>query len=222
MPKLIDHLPVSLGFVRVIDEQMRAYYDRRASEYDDWWLGTGLFEKRNRPGWSEEVEQLADALRALPPARTLDVACGTGFLTRHLSGEVVALDQSAEMVRIAGERMPGVRVLQGDAVPLPFADADFDRLVTAHFYGHLLPDERAAFLEEARRVCAQFVVIDSAKREDVDAEEWQERVLNDGSRHRVYKRFFVATDLALELGGGTVLHDGRWFVAVAVPGTYAG
>lgn len=199
---------------------MRAYYDHRASEYDDWWLGTGLFEKRNRPGWSEEVEQLANTLRALPPARTLDVACGTGFLTRYLQGEVVAIDQSAEMARIAGARMPDVRVLQGDAVPLPFADADFDRLVTAHFYGHLLPDERAAFVEEARRVGRQLVVVDSAKREDVDAEEWQERVLNDGSRHRVYKRFFVAADLALELGGGTVLHDGRWFVAVAAPGTY--
>lgn len=203
--------------MEVVDEQMRAYYDRRASEYDDWWLGTGLFEKRNRPGWSEEVRQLADTLRALPAVRTLDVACGTGFLTRYLPGEVVAIDQSAEMARIAGEGMPDVHVLQGDAVPLSFADADFDRLVTSHFYGHLLPDERAAFLEEARRVSAQLVVVDSAKREDVDAEEWQERVLNDGSRHRVYKRFFVATDLALELGGGTVLHDGRWFVAVAAP-----
>jgi hypothetical protein len=61
------------------------------------------------------------------------------------------------------------------------------------------------------------VVVDSAKREDVDAEEWQERILNGGSRHRVYKRFFVAADLARELGGGTVMHDGRWFVAVAAP-----
>jgi ubiquinone/menaquinone biosynthesis C-methylase UbiE len=208
--------------VEVVDEQMRSYYNSRASEYDDWWLGTGLFEKRNRPGWSKEVEQLVDALRALPPAHTLDVACGTGFLTRHLQGKVVALDQSAEMVSIATARMPDVRVIQGDAVPLPFADANFDRLVTSHFYGHLLPDEREAFIEEARRVSAQLVVVDSAKREDVNAEEWQERVLNDGSRHRVYKRFFVATDLALELGGSTVLHDGRWFVAVAAPGTYAG
>jgi demethylmenaquinone methyltransferase/2-methoxy-6-polyprenyl-1,4-benzoquinol methylase len=201
--------------VEVIDEQMRAYYDRRASEYDDWWLGEGLFERRKRPGWSEEVEQLADTLRALPQARTLDVACGTGFLTRYLPGEVVAIDQSAEMARIAGARMPDVPVIQGDAVPLPFTDAEFDRLVTAHFYGHLLPDERAAFLEEARRVGTQLVVVDSAKREDVDAEEWQERALNDGSRHRVYKRFFTALDLASELGGGTVLHDGRWFVVVA-------
>ena len=46
--------------MEVVDDRMRAYYDRRASEYDDWWLGTGLFEKRDRPGWSEEVEKLAD------------------------------------------------------------------------------------------------------------------------------------------------------------------
>lgn len=84
---------------------MRAYYDRRASEYDDWWLGTGLFEKRNRPGWAEEVKQLAAVLRALPPVRTLDVACGTGFLTRHLQGEVVALDQSAEMAQRFSKRL---------------------------------------------------------------------------------------------------------------------
>jgi ubiquinone/menaquinone biosynthesis C-methylase UbiE len=201
--------------MEVVGEQMRAYYDRRASEYDDWWLGTGLFEGRHRPGWSEEVRRLADVLGALPAARTLDVACGTGFLTQHLSGEVVAIDQSAEMARIAGARMPDVRVLQGDAVPLPFADAEFDRLITSNFYGHLLPDERVAFLEEARRVSGQLVVVDAAKRDDVDPEEWQERVLNDGSQHRVYKRFFTAPELVTEIGGGTVLHDGHWFVIVA-------
>jgi ubiquinone/menaquinone biosynthesis C-methylase UbiE len=39
-------------------------------------------------------------LAALPPARTLDVACGTGFLTRHLRGDLTAIDQSDEMVAI--------------------------------------------------------------------------------------------------------------------------
>jgi hypothetical protein len=29
---------------------MRAYYDQRARECDDWWLGTGLFKRRHRPG----------------------------------------------------------------------------------------------------------------------------------------------------------------------------
>ena len=40
-------------------------------------------------------------------------------------------------------------------------------------------------------------------------------MLNDGSRHTVYKRFFEPDELVAELGGGTVLHAGRWFVAVS-------
>jgi ubiquinone/menaquinone biosynthesis C-methylase UbiE len=200
---------------RVVDDDMRRYYDQRAHEYDDWWLGTGLFAGRARPGWSEEVDELVALVGGLPPARTLDVACGTGLLTRHLPGEVVALDQSESMVAVAAERMPGVRVVQGDAVPLPFGDGEFERVFTSHFYGHLLPGQRERFVEEARRVGGELVVVDSALREDVPPEEHQQRVLNDGSRHTVYKRFFEPAELAAELGGGTVLHSGRWFVAVA-------
>ena len=194
---------------------MRRYYDRRAHEYDDWWVGRGVFAGRPRPGWSEEVGELVSVIRALPPARTLDVACGTGFLTQHLPGEVVGLDQSEAMVAVASERMPDVRVVQGDAVPLPFADGEFQRVFTSHFYGHLLPEEREPFLLEARRVAAELVVVDAALREDVPPEEHQQRVLNDGSRHTVYKRFLAPEELAAELGGGRVLHAGRWFVAVA-------
>jgi demethylmenaquinone methyltransferase/2-methoxy-6-polyprenyl-1,4-benzoquinol methylase len=200
---------------RIVDQAMRGYYDARAVEYDDWWLGTGLFAKRDRPGWDDEVERLVDAIRALHPVRTLDVACGTGFLTRELPGDVVALDQSASMVEVAAARMPHARVVQGDAVPLPFADAEFGRVFTSHFYGHLLPDERELFLAEARRVGREVVIADAALRDGVEPEQWQERVLNDGSRHRVYKRFFTGAGLAEELGRAEIVHEGRWFVLVA-------
>jgi SAM-dependent methyltransferase len=194
---------------------VRVYYEQRAREYDDWWLGTGLFADRDRPGWGEEVAELVAVLSSLPPCRCLDVACGTGFLTRHLRGDVTALDQSGSMVAIARERLPGAAVVHADALPLPFADGAFDRVVTGHFCGHLLEDERAAFVADARRVAPELVVVDSALRDDVHAQQWQERVLRDGSRHRVYKRFFTGPGLAAELGAGRILHDGRWFVAVA-------
>ncbi len=193
---------------------MRAYYERRAEEYDDWWLGTGLFAKHERPGWDEEVDVLVGLIADLKSARVLDVACGTGFLTRHLEGDITGLDQSQAMLRVAAQRVPKVRFVRGDASSLPFADAEFDRVLTSHFYGHLLPGEREAFVDEARRVAGELVVVDSALRADVNREEWQQRVLNDGSRHRVYKRFFEGEKLAQELGGGEVLHDGRWFVVV--------
>ena len=42
-------------------------------------------------------------------------------------------------------------------------------------------------------------------------------MLNDGSAFQVYKRYFDADALAGELGGGTVLHAGEWFVIVSSP-----
>jgi len=193
---------------------MRAYYERRAPEYDTWWLGTGLFAQRDRPGWDVEREELCRVLAALAPARTIDVACGTGFLSRWLPGELTLLDQSLAMVAIAAGRLPEATAVQGEAVPLPFADGGFERVFTAHFYGHLLADERARFLAEARRVGGELVIVDSALRPGAPAEEWQDRVLGDGSRTRVYKRWFTADGLAQELGGGDVLLDGDWFVVV--------
>jgi ubiquinone/menaquinone biosynthesis C-methylase UbiE len=196
------------------DDQMRAHFDQRAAEYDDWWLGTGSFAERERPGWSEEVEQLIGVVRALPPARVLDVACGTGFLSQHLRGELVALDQSARMVEIAAARMPHARVLQADAAPLPFGDGEFDRVFTSHFLHHLSADQRAAFITDARRVGRELVVVEDVHRADAPAEEWHERAPSDGSRHRMDRHSFTAAELISELGTGRVLHEGRWFVVV--------
>ena len=194
---------------------MKQYYDHRAPEYDDWYLGVGRFAQRDRPGWEEDLNELQDDVAALASARTLDVACGTGFLTRHLRGEIIALDQSERMLEVAAQRVPDAVFVSGDALALPFADGSFDRLFTGHFYGHLQDRDREAFLAEAHRVASELVIVDSARRPDHEPEEWQERVLNDGSRYEVYKRFFDPEALAQELGGGTVLHASRWFVMVS-------
>jgi ubiquinone/menaquinone biosynthesis C-methylase UbiE len=197
---------------------VKAYYEARASEYDYRVYGTGLFAERDRPDWHAERERLQDALAALPPARTLDVACGTGWMTQHLPGEIVGIDASESMLEIARKRVPAGRFLVGDALLLPFEDRSFDRLVTGHFYGHLEEPERSQFLGEARRVAGELVVVDSALHDGVEPEERQERVLNDGSRWDVFKRYFTGEELAAELGGVEVLFAGNWFVAVRSAG----
>ena len=193
---------------------MRDYYEQRAPEYDDWWRGTGLFEARERAGWDEDVAALQAALAALPPARTLDVACGTGFLSRHLPGELTGLDQSASMLEVAASRMPSATFVQGDALAPPFAPGSFERVHAGHFYGHLTQEQRGAFLDAARGLAGELVITDSALRPGAEDEAWQQRALSDGSRHRVYKRWFTAERLAQELGGGETVHDGPWFVVV--------
>ena len=193
---------------------MKAYYEARAREYDDWVYGTGLFAERDRSGWHEERDAMEQAVAAMSPARTLDIACGTGWLTQHLRGEIVGLDASPSMLEVAAERIPEAEFVVGDALDLPFEDGSFERITTGHFYGHLEDADRVRFLAEVRRVAGELVVIDSALHDGVESVEWQERVLNDGSRWEVYKRYFVASELAEELGGGEVLFDGNWFVVV--------
>jgi ubiquinone/menaquinone biosynthesis C-methylase UbiE len=193
---------------------VKAYYEARAPEYDDWYLGLGRFDGVERPHWDDELHALERTLAKLPAVRTLDVACGTGFLTQHLRGDITGLDQSASMLDVAKARMPSATLVRSDALPLPFADASFDRIFTAHFYGHLEKPERTAFLAEARRVARELVVVDAAVRPDRDRAGMQERVLNDGTRWTVYKRYFEPEELAAELGGGETLFAGRWFVAV--------
>ena len=204
-----------MAFAR--DPATARYYERRAGEYDEWYAGTGLFASRDRPGWDDAVDALVATVEGLAPARTLDVACGSGFLTRHLRGSVGGVDQSPSMAALTRSVLAGGTVLVGDALALPFGSGAFDRVLTAHFYGHLAPDERADFRREARRVAPELVVVDSALRPGVAAEQWQERVLNDGSRHRVYKRYLTADGLAAEIEG-EVLLDTTWLVAARTAG----
>jgi hypothetical protein len=50
------------------------------------------------------LKRLEAFVSDLPPGRSLDIACGTGYLTRLLHGDVVALDQrlllSREIARV--------------------------------------------------------------------------------------------------------------------------
>jgi ubiquinone/menaquinone biosynthesis C-methylase UbiE len=197
---------------------VKAYYHARAAEYDDWWRGVGRYGRLRRAGWDKARTALEGAIRDLPPARTLDVACGTGFMTRHLRGQVVALDQSEAMVAIARERLPNAEVVRGDALDLPFPDGSFDRIFASYFYCHLEDADRVRFLAEARRVAAELVIVGSLRPEGESAERWEERILNDGSTWQVYKRVFEPEPLLAELGGGRVLFTHEdFFVMVASP-----
>jgi ubiquinone/menaquinone biosynthesis C-methylase UbiE len=194
---------------------VREYYDRRAPEYDDWYEGRLYADPGERRSFLAERSVLEQAIAGLPPAKTLDVACGSGFLTRHLHGAVVGLDQSSAMLDVARAQAPDAEFVLGDAFALPFPDASFDRVFTGHFYGHLEPDDRRAFLAEARRVAPELVVADAARRPGHEPDEWQERTISDGSTWPVFKRFFLPEQLLGELGGGEILHAGDWFVVVS-------
>lgn len=143
------------------------------------------------------------------------MGCGTGYLTRHLRGEITGLDQSEAMIEIARRRVPGATFVVGDALELPFADLSFERVFASNVYGLLREPERASFLSEARRVARELVIGEPTLRFSPDGQPqgFEERVLSDGSRHEIYRRYFDAEGLAKELGG-RILFAGEWFSVV--------
>jgi SAM-dependent methyltransferase len=96
----------------------------------------------------------ADHERPGRPLRALDVGCGEGRFASALAragAEVVALDASAEAVRRARERHPGLdfRVADCEAA-LPLPDASFDLVWAGETIEHVA--DTAACLSELRRV----------------------------------------------------------------------
>ena len=101
---------------------------------------------------------IARRVAARQPARVLEIAAGTGVVTRHLAtvlprtASIVATDLNQPMIDHAaaiGTARP-VEWRQADAMQLPFPDGSFD-VVVCQFGVMFFPDKAKAF-SEARRV----------------------------------------------------------------------
>ncbi len=101
---------------------------------------------------------LAARLAPRAPARVLEIAAGTGVVTRHLAktlpteASIVATDLNPPMLQRAAEvgTARPVEWRQADAMQLPFADASFDAVV-CQFGVMFFPDKAHAYAQ-ARRV----------------------------------------------------------------------
>jgi SAM-dependent methyltransferase len=88
----------------------------------------------------------------------LDVGCGTGALTEAVAGgcvpeRLVGIDPSVGFLDFARRRLggAGAALLRGDARDLPFAAAEFDRVVSGLVL-NFVPDQPRAAAEMARVV----------------------------------------------------------------------
>lgn len=106
------------------------------------------------------ADEMVARVLASGPRRVLEVAAGTGVVTRALaarlpaSTDIIATDLSEPMLQVAqaqGTARP-VTWRQADAMQLPFANGSFDALV-CQFGVMFFPDKARAFAE-ARRVLA--------------------------------------------------------------------
>ncbi|MGO9886414.1 MAG: class I SAM-dependent methyltransferase [Solirubrobacteraceae bacterium] len=99
--------------------------------------GADAYE-RGRPGYSGEVvEWLVEELELVPGRTVLDVAAGTGKLTRELVGSgatVIAVEPVAGMRAVLERLVPEATALAGTAEALPIADGGVDAIVVAQAF----------------------------------------------------------------------------------------
>lgn len=145
-------------------------YDQEAEAYDA------------TRGGEPRAAAAADAVLGLIPqdaGRLLDVACGTGIVTRRLATgrpglRVTGADLAYAMARLAAARRPGAVVL-ADSRRLPFHDGAFDAVASIWLL-HLLdgPEDVRGVIAECARVLrpggVYVTTVDKAAAHDVDSD----------------------------------------------------
>lgn len=118
-----------------------------------------LYEEHLAPLLFEPYAQdLAVRVRTLGPQQVLEIAAGTGVVTRALAGNldpgvsIMATDLNESMLAVGSKRLsaPSVSWQKADAQQLPFGDAGFD-VAVCQFGMMFVPDKVKAY-REAKRV----------------------------------------------------------------------
>jgi ubiquinone/menaquinone biosynthesis C-methylase UbiE len=104
---------------------------------------------------------ILDGVEVGPFARVLDLACGTGAMSRRLRARfpdalLTGSDISLPQLRAAKEEQHRLRdpipLVQCTAAVLPFADATFDSVHASWFLEHVSRNDVVPILRETRRV----------------------------------------------------------------------
>ncbi len=120
--------------------------------------------------FGEWTNRVADAAMIKPGQRVLDVACGTGALTRTIAeragpnGFITGVDINDGMLAVARTKSPTITSREGRAEALPFEPGSFDAVVSQ--FGLMFFEDRPAALWEMMRVllpggCLAVAVWDS-------------------------------------------------------------
>lgn len=168
-------------------------FDLQADAYD-----------RGRPGYpAEAIAFVIETLRIGPGATVVDLAAGTGKLTRELvptGAELIAIEPVAGMREVLSRSLPDVLVTDGTAESLPLDDASVDGVVVAQafhwFDGPRALAELARVLRPGGRLAVVFNVRDERDRVQAALERVWEPYRGDTPTHRTgaWQRAFEPAD----------------------------
>ena len=129
-------------------------FDLWANGYDK---SVRLSEEENRypfAGYEKTLNIIYRIIRSGKGTRVLDVGFGTGVLSKRLYDEgycISGIDFSAEMIRLAKQKMPDAELLRHDftqGLPPALSGRIFDFIVCTYAIHHLDDSRKIGFLRE--------------------------------------------------------------------------
>ena len=137
-------------------------YEELAEDYDQW--------EEFRTATQAEEKVLLSLIGELETADILDVGCGTGRYAKRfedLRAQVVGVDISRKMIRVAKTKTRAVSFIIADASHLPLRDKMFHLVLSALVINHV--KDIRLFLRESLRTCRrdEAILISSVWREGV-------------------------------------------------------
>ena len=183
---------------------MHTYYQARASVYDKVY------------GYPERQEDLRFLERYIPEQfkdrDLIEVAAGTGYWTQFIAPQVrsvLATDANdVTLNELRGRKLPeNVNTEVADAYELETGGRTFNAAFAGCWLSHVPKDRLAGFINNLHRKLtdsAKIILLDNSIAQcerlpvtftDTEGNTFQDRVLEDGSSHRVLKNFPTEAEL---------------------------
>ena len=185
--------------------EMMSYYDERAEEYDEIYLGKS-HTTIDADVYRKDVAKISEMVSRFGKGHLIDIACGAGFWLPNYArncNQITFLDQSARMLSKCKNRVEELGLadissfIQGDFLDIKLEASKYDCALVGFLLSHLTLEQEKTFfkkLEENLKANPQLMFIESAwnkrRQRYQEKEGVQERVLNNDRIFRVYKRYF--------------------------------
>ena len=192
---------------------MLAYYNERASEYEDAYTrGTGTASITDPTVFTTEISVLEGIVRGFGCGHLLDVACGTGYWLPHYFGNcarVTLFDQSDQMLVECALKVGSLGgadrcfLVQGDVFDHLFPTCTHDSALVGFLLSHLSDEQEHLLMQILRQTLrpdARVLILESAwtdlRAKFNEKTGRQLRRLNDGTEFDIYKRYISRDDIA--------------------------
>ncbi|MGL5764724.1 MAG: class I SAM-dependent methyltransferase, partial [Sarcina sp.] len=132
--------------------------------------------------------------------KILEIGIGTGNLGIKFleSGyEIIGIDQSREMLAVAKEKFPKLKVRIGEFLKIPYENKSFDIIVSTYAFHHLKEEEKNIGIEEMLRVLKEkgVIIIGDLMFESKKEEEKMLKDLSKTQIHEIKDEYYSYIDL---------------------------